>query len=66
MTDALVGIDVGTSAVKGIAIDEQGNVLFPGFVADLNEQDATGAYARTIIKIADPERYGIRVADYFV
>jgi HD-GYP domain-containing protein (c-di-GMP phosphodiesterase class II) len=49
-----------------IVSDERGNVLFPGFVADLTEQDASGAYARTIIKIADPERYGIRVADYFV
>ena len=49
-----------------IVSDERGNVLFPGLIADLNEQDASGAYARTIIKIADPERYGIRIADYFV
>lgn len=27
MSDALVGIDVGTSGVKGLAIDERGEVL---------------------------------------
>jgi HD-GYP domain-containing protein (c-di-GMP phosphodiesterase class II) len=47
--------------------DERGNLLFPGHTIDLNQIDpASGAYARTIIKVADPERYGIRVSDYFV
>ncbi|HJR62202.1 MAG TPA: hypothetical protein VJ803_00770, partial [Gemmatimonadaceae bacterium] len=50
-----------------IVSDELGNVLFPGTLVDLTQQDpATGSYARTIVKIADPERYGIRVSDYFV
>ena len=46
--------------------DEVGNVLHPGHLMDLGERTAEGVFARTIIKTADPERYGIRVADYFV
>jgi HD-GYP domain-containing protein (c-di-GMP phosphodiesterase class II) len=50
-----------------IVSDEKGNVLYPGHLVDLQQQDpATGGYLRTIIKIADPERYGIRISDYFV
>ena len=32
----------------------------------LAEQGADGIYLRTIIKTEDPDRYGIRVGDYFV
>ncbi|MDQ6830858.1 MAG: HD domain-containing protein [Gemmatimonadota bacterium] len=47
--------------------DTRGHLLFPGTLVDLSEQDAVkGGYVRTIIKIADPERYGIRISDYFV
>jgi HD-GYP domain-containing protein (c-di-GMP phosphodiesterase class II) len=46
--------------------DELGNVLFPGFFADLAEQDENGVYRRTIIKTENPDKYGIRVGDYFV
>jgi HD-GYP domain-containing protein (c-di-GMP phosphodiesterase class II) len=50
-----------------VVSDAMGNVLYPGHLVDLQQQDpATGAYLRTIIKIADPERYGIRISDYFV
>ena len=49
-----------------IVSDEQGNMLHPAPVVDLAEPDATGEYPRTIIKTADPERYGINVGDYFV
>ncbi|HEX5437464.1 MAG TPA: HD-GYP domain-containing protein [Gemmatimonadaceae bacterium] len=50
-----------------IVSDDRGNMLFPGHVVDLNERDPdTDAYLRTIIKVTDPERYGIRVGDYFV
>jgi HD-GYP domain-containing protein (c-di-GMP phosphodiesterase class II) len=45
--------------------DERGNLLHPGTLADLNQQDGTGRFLRTIIKLADPDRYGIRVSDYF-
>jgi hypothetical protein len=43
-----------------------GNVQYPGTVVDLTERTETGDYRRTIIKTADPEKYGIRVGDYFV
>jgi hypothetical protein len=46
--------------------DEQGNLLHPGNLADLADQTAEGAFRRTIIKTENPERYGIRVGDYFV
>jgi HD-GYP domain-containing protein (c-di-GMP phosphodiesterase class II) len=46
--------------------DDQGNLLFPGTIVDLNQMNDSGGYARTIIKVADPERYAIRVSDYFV
>jgi HD-GYP domain-containing protein (c-di-GMP phosphodiesterase class II) len=46
--------------------DERGNLLFPGTIVDLNQMNDSGGYARTIIKVADPERYGIRISDYFV
>jgi HD-GYP domain-containing protein (c-di-GMP phosphodiesterase class II) len=49
-----------------IVTDNMGNLLQPGFLIDLATQDEGGGFARTIIKTADPERYGIRVADYFV
>ncbi|HEX6964517.1 MAG TPA: HD-GYP domain-containing protein [Gemmatimonadaceae bacterium] len=50
-----------------IVSDERGNVLFPGHLVDLNEQDlSTGAFVRSVIKVADPDRYGIRIGDYFV
>ncbi len=47
--------------------DTRGHLLFPGTLTDLSEVDAVkGGYVRTIIKIADPDRYGIRISDYFV
>jgi hypothetical protein len=49
-----------------IVSDAKGNVLFPGTLVDLAEQTTAGVFVRTIIKTADPDRYGIRVADYFV
>lgn len=49
-----------------VVSDPQGNILHPGTLVDLSVRDASGAFERTIIKTADPDRYGIRVADYFV
>jgi HD-GYP domain-containing protein (c-di-GMP phosphodiesterase class II) len=49
-----------------VVSDPQGNILHPGTLVDLAEQSEAGVYTRTIIKTADPERYGIRVSDYFV
>ena len=49
-----------------VVSDNLGNVQHPGEVVDLSERDEGGEFRRTIIKTADPERYGIRVGDYFV
>ena len=49
-----------------IISDEHGNLLNPGTLHDLAEQGATGVFLRTIIKTENPERYGIRVGDYFI
>ena len=46
--------------------DAQGNLLQPGTLIDLAEQSEDGVYLRTIIKTENPERYGIRVGDYFL
>ena len=48
-----------------VVSDPQGNVLYPGHLLDLGEQES-GVYRRTIIKTADPDRYGIRVGDFYV
>ncbi len=49
-----------------IISDQQGNLMHPGNLHDLAEQGADGAFLRTIIKTENPERYGIRVGDYFI
>lgn len=49
-----------------IISDAAGNVLYPGDLVDLTERDAQGSFTRTIIKLADPNRYGIRVSDYYI
>ena len=46
--------------------DAQGNLLHPGSLVDLAEQREDGVYLRTIIKTENPDRYGIRVGDYFL
>ena len=51
--------------VKIVAGADGGRV--DGQVADLSEQDPEKkAYLRTIVKALDPEKYNIRVADYFL
>jgi HD-GYP domain-containing protein (c-di-GMP phosphodiesterase class II) len=49
-----------------IVSDDLGNVRHPGDLVNLAERDDAGNYRRSIIKTADPERYGIRVGDYFL
>jgi hypothetical protein len=46
--------------------DDLGNLTNQSTFVDLAERDEAGVFRRTIIKTADPERYGIRVGDYFV
>jgi HD-GYP domain-containing protein (c-di-GMP phosphodiesterase class II) len=46
--------------------DARGNLMHPGDLADLAEQSGEGVYLRTIIKTDNPDRYGIRIGDYFL
>ena len=38
----------------------------PGRTENLAEQDASGSFLRSIVKVTNPDRYGIVVGDYFV
>ena len=49
-----------------VVSDAQGNIVFPGDTFDLADRNESGVYLRTIIKTETPERYGIRIGDYFV
>jgi HD-GYP domain-containing protein (c-di-GMP phosphodiesterase class II) len=49
-----------------IVSDDLGNVRHPGDLVNMADTDESGNFKRTIIKTADPERYGIRVGDYFL
>jgi HD-GYP domain-containing protein (c-di-GMP phosphodiesterase class II) len=46
--------------------DAVGNLVSPGHIIDLAERGPDGVFRRTIIKTENPDRYGIRVGDYFV
>jgi HD-GYP domain-containing protein (c-di-GMP phosphodiesterase class II) len=48
-----------------VVTSPDGGLLHPGFLADLALQEG-GAYPRSIIKVTDPLKYGIKVQDYFV
>jgi HD-GYP domain-containing protein (c-di-GMP phosphodiesterase class II) len=52
--------------VVRVVSDDKGNLLFPGYLVDLADRTPEGGFRRTIIKTEDPDRYGIRVGDYFV
>ena len=48
-----------------ILFDEQGSRVADGPIVDLTAQGNDGQYLRTIVRTEDPERYGVRIADYF-
>jgi HD-GYP domain-containing protein (c-di-GMP phosphodiesterase class II) len=58
--------DLVSRPIVLIVSDELGNVRHPGDLVNLADTDESGTFRRSIIKTADPERYGIRVGDYFV
>jgi hypothetical protein len=50
-----------------IVIDPDGAVIPPpGRTINLAETDASGAFVRSIVKVTNPDRYGLTVGDYFV
>lgn len=58
--------DMISRPIVRVLSDAVGNILHPGHLLDLAERDAEGNFKHTIIKTADPDRYGIRVGDYFL
>ncbi len=50
-----------------IVIDVDGGIVAPpGRAANLSEVDPSGGFARSIVKVTNPARYGLTVGDYFV
>jgi HD-GYP domain-containing protein (c-di-GMP phosphodiesterase class II) len=50
-----------------IAMDGAGGTLPPpGMAADLTERTADGSFARSIVKVTNPDRYHLTVGDYFL
>ncbi|MGH7674714.1 MAG: HD-GYP domain-containing protein [Gemmatimonadales bacterium] len=49
-----------------IVATPDGAIQHPGTTVDLAERDAQGGFPRTIVKVTDPTRFGIKVSDYFV
>ena len=58
--------DMLSRPIVRIISDAMGNLLHPGTLFDLAELNDEGGFVRTIIKTEDPDRYGIRIGDYFV
>ena len=46
--------------------DPDGMWLHPAPLVDLADSSGVEGYVRSIIKVTDPDRYGIQVSDYFV
>jgi len=50
-----------------VVIDADGGmVAAPGTLVNLADQAERGGYARSIVKVTSPTRYGLTVSDYFV
>jgi hypothetical protein len=52
--------------VVRIVASPDGAIQRTGELADLAQRDEHGSFPRTIVKVTDPEKYGIKVSDYFV
>ena len=50
-----------------VVIDQDGAMLgYPGREENLAEGDGSGSFLRSIVKVTNPDRYGLIVGDYFV
>ncbi len=58
--------DAASRPLVNIVSDARGNMVVRPLPVDLAQVDSNGDYPRTIIKTADPERYGINIGDYIV
>lgn len=58
-------IQIHRPLVRVVAAPD-GVLQSPGSLVDLAERDERGAFRRTIVKVTDPQKYGLTVSDYFV
>ena len=58
--------DMLARPIVRVISDSMGNLQHPGVIVDLADRVEDGNFARTIIKTENPDRYGVRVSDYFV
>jgi HD-GYP domain-containing protein (c-di-GMP phosphodiesterase class II) len=58
--------DALSRPIVKIVSDARGTMVVPPLEVDLAQVDGNGDYPRTIIKTADPDRYGINTGDYIV
>jgi hypothetical protein len=49
-----------------VVMTAEGSPLSPGNLEDLSVTTGDGSFARSIIKVTDPDKYGIKPSDYFV
>ena len=66
VTAANPSFDALSRPIVKIVSDANGNMLVPPLEVDLAQVDGNGDYPRTIIKTADPDRYGINIGDFIV
>ncbi|HUG28451.1 MAG TPA: HD domain-containing phosphohydrolase [Gemmatimonadales bacterium] len=53
-------------SVRVVLTPDGGMVPPPGTLVDLSERTPDGGFARSIVKVTNPDRYGIVVGDYFL
>lgn len=53
-------------SVRVVLTAEGGIVAPPGELVDLSERSPDGGFLRSIVKVTNPDRYGIVVGDYFL
>ncbi len=51
--------------VVRVLCDDEGAWLEPAPLVDLADTDEEGRHPRSIVRVTDPARYGVRAADYF-
>ncbi len=60
------GLQLNRPLVRIAVSADGGHVPPPGDLVNLVEQDESGAYRRSIVKVTTPSRYGLTAGDYFV
>ncbi len=66
VTAANANLEAVHRPVVRVISDASGTLIHPGHDADLAEQTGEGSFARSISKVTNPDKYGVRIADYFV